>query len=63
MLPNTNFRGTGIRIGTIVNLGFEPNATPSVEALGLGLNVNIEMPSSKKNVNGIMIKRERFLTA
>jgi hypothetical protein len=46
-----------------VNLGFEPNATPSVEALGLGLNVNIEMPSSKKNVNGIMIKRERFLTA
>lgn len=37
-----------MRIGTIVNLGFEPNVTPSVEASGLGLNVNIEMPSSKR---------------
>ncbi len=46
-MPNTNSRGTNMHISTIVNLGFEPNATPGVEALGLGLNVNIEMPSLK----------------
>jgi hypothetical protein len=31
----------------IVNIGFKPNGIPGAEALGLGLNVNIEMPSLK----------------
>jgi hypothetical protein len=55
LLPNTISRGTSTHIGTIVNLGFKPNATLGVKASRLGLNVRFEMPSSKLGATEVLL--------
>jgi hypothetical protein len=55
LLFNTNFKSMSMHIGTIMNLRSKPNATPGVEASRLGLNVNIEMPSSKLGATKVLL--------